>query len=134
MTTQTLVVAAVCFRDAADRILTVRKRGTTAFMLPGGKLEQGEGPDSAALREVQEELGVQISKNDLTLLGSWTAFAANELDTEIDATIYLTGVLISPVASGEIEELRWVHPADSIEPACLLAPLLLDYVFPALAA
>ena len=134
MTTQTLVVAAVCFRDAADRILTVRKRGTTAFMLPGGKLEHGEGPDSAALREVYEELGVEITKDDLTLLGSWTASAANELDTEIDATIYLTGVLISPAASGEIEELLWVHPTDSTEPAFRLAPLLLDFVFPALAA
>ena len=62
MTTQMLVVAAVCFRDAVDRILTVRKRGTNAFMLPGGKLEPGEAPGSAALREVYEELGVEITK------------------------------------------------------------------------
>jgi 8-oxo-dGTP diphosphatase len=134
MTTHTLVVAAVCFRDAADRILTVRKRGTTAFMLPGGKLENGEGPTSAALREVHEELGVQMTRDDLTFLGSWTASAANELDTEVNATIYLSGMAVSPIASGEIEELRWVHPADSTDPAFLLAPLLLDFVFPALAA
>lgn len=134
MTTQMLVLAAVFFRDAADRILTVRKRGTNAFMLPGGKLEPGEAPDSAALREVYEELGVEVTKDDLTLLGNWTAAAANEHNTNIDATIYLSNLVISPVASAEIDELRWVHPTAMIEPAFQLAPLLLDSVFPALAA
>ncbi|BDH55285.1 hypothetical protein [Tsukamurella sp. PLM1] len=42
-----LTVAAVCFRDQTGRVLTVRKRGTDAFMLPGGKLEPGR-PRSTA--------------------------------------------------------------------------------------
>ena len=59
-------MAAVCFRDPADRILTVRKRGTSAFMLPGGKVEHEESPESAVLREVFEELGVELTLDDLT--------------------------------------------------------------------
>ncbi|MDQ4110455.1 MAG: NUDIX domain-containing protein, partial [Actinomycetota bacterium] len=39
-------------------MLTVRKNGTTKFMLPGGKLEPGESAAEAAVREVAEELGV----------------------------------------------------------------------------
>ncbi|SDO50335.1 8-oxo-dGTP pyrophosphatase MutT, NUDIX family [Cryobacterium flavum] len=134
MTTQTLVVAAVCFRDAADRILTVRKRGTGCFMLPGGKSEPGEGSEAAALREVHEELGVTVRSEDLALLGSWTGTAANELDTLVDATVYLSTVVITPVASAEIVELRWVDPTATSEPEFPIAPLLTDFVFPSLAA
>lgn len=134
MATQTLVVAAVCFRDAADRILTVRKRDTSYFMLPGGKFEPGEGSGAAALREVHEELGVTVRSEDLALLGSWTGAAANELDTLVDATVYLSTVVITPVASAEIVELRWVDPTATTAPEFPLAPLLTDFVFPALAA
>lgn len=134
MTTQTLIVAAVGFRDAADRILTVRKRGTSSFMLPSGKSEPGEGSGAAALREVHEELGVTVAWEDLTLLGSWTGAAANELDTLVDATVYLSTVVITPVASAEIVELRWVDPTAKSKPEFPLAPLLIDFVFPALAA
>ena len=134
MTTRTLIVAAVCFRDDADRILTVRKRGTSFFMLPGGKFEPGEGPGAAACREVYEELGVTVAQEDLALLGSWTGAAANELDTLVDATVYLSTVAIAPVASAEIVELRWVNLTAEAEPGFPFAPLLLEFVFPALAA
>ena len=133
MATQTLIVAAVCFRDDSDRILTVRKRGTSSFMLPGGKSEPGEGPEAAALREVHEELGVTVTSEDLALLGSWTGAAANELDTLVDATVYLSTVVIAPVASAEIVELRWADPTAASGPEFPLAPLLIDFVFPALA-
>ena len=47
-------VAAVVFRDAEGRVLTVRKRGTQKFMLVGGKLKPGETAEQAAEREVAE--------------------------------------------------------------------------------
>ena len=56
--TGTFVVAAVAFvRDG--HVLTVRKRGTTRFMLPGGKLEPGESAYAAAVREIREEVGLR---------------------------------------------------------------------------
>ena len=75
-----------------------------------------------------------MGKEDLSLLGNWSAAAANELDTIIDATVYLSSVLIAPIASAEIVELRWVDPTAATEPEFPLAPLLLEFVFPALAA
>ena len=54
------IVAAVV-ADERGRLLLVRKRGTTAFMQPGGKLEPGESPVDALAREIREELGVGIT-------------------------------------------------------------------------
>ncbi|MCK9542523.1 MAG: (deoxy)nucleoside triphosphate pyrophosphohydrolase [Novosphingobium sp.] len=36
---------------------------------PGGKVEAGESPESAAVREIKEELGVAIEPGDLSPMG-----------------------------------------------------------------
>ncbi|TDD94803.1 NUDIX hydrolase [Jiangella asiatica] len=130
MLSHLFVVAAVCFLDDRSRVLTVRKRDTAAFMLPGGKLEPGEDAAAAALREVHEEIGVRLRAADLTELGRWTAAAANEPDAGVAATVYTASLPAPPVAAREIAELRWMHPAHD---GADVAPLLRDHVFPALA-
>jgi len=125
-----IVVSAVVLRDDADRLLTVRKRGTSRFMLPGGKLEAGESAAQAAVRECREELGVELGTGDLRMLGRWQAPAANEAGMTVQATVFehLSVTVTEP--SAELEELRWLDlhaplPDD-------LAPLLRDRVLPTL--
>ena len=57
METGTIRVVAALIRDDAGRVLLVRKRGTTAFMQPGGKRDLGEDDLAALAREIAEELG-----------------------------------------------------------------------------
>ena len=131
--TQLLDIAAVCFVDRRGLLLTVRKRGTRAFMLPGGKIEQTESPRMAAVREVAEELHVSCNPARLSVLGRWDAPAANESDTVLDAHVFICVGEITPVASGEIEEIRWIA-LDGGDAEFPLAPLLVDHVIPALTA
>ena len=56
-----ITVAAIAFVRADGRVLTVRKRGTSRFMLPGGKPEAGEQPMDTAVREIQEEVSVDVT-------------------------------------------------------------------------
>ena len=58
-------VAALILTDGAGRVLTVRKRGTEHFMLPGGKIEPGESSDATAVREAHEELGLVLDAAEL---------------------------------------------------------------------
>lgn len=123
--------------DRQHRVLTVRKRGTDRFMQPGGKPEPDESADQTAVREVGEEIGLQLQSDQLVDMGSFRAAAANEADTVVvchnfmveydDAAQDLLGAL-EPAA--EIAELRWV-PLELLQPADHFAPLLTEQVAPA---
>lgn len=129
----TIRVSGVVLRNEAGHVLTVRKRGTSRFMLPGGKPERDEGPEATAIRECAEELGLGLRTTDLSLLGGFRAPAANEVGRVVESTVYLHPLPGEPTASGEIEEVRWLDPrcARSFSD---LAPLLSDHVVPALLA
>lgn len=123
------VVGAV-IRDAAGRLLTVRKRQTQRFMLPGGKREPGEDDLAALDRELAEELGVRLAS--ATLLGRFEAAAANEPGAVVKSSAYLVEIAGKITVQAEIEELLWVDPAGL--PDVPIAPLLLEQILPALIA
>ncbi|WP_062202327.1 NUDIX hydrolase [Demequina salsinemoris] len=125
-------VVGVVMRDDAGRILTVRKRGTSRFMLVGGKPEPGETPEAAAVREAAEEIRAALDPDALSLLGHFRAPAANEPDHVIESTVFTHPLVAHDEPAAEIEELRWLDPASPLPGD--LAPLLVGYVLPALAA
>jgi len=122
------IVAGV-IRDRGGRVLTVRKRGTSAFMLPGGKRNPGENDLDALSRELGEELGCDLISAEH--LGTYDAPAANEPDTRVYGAIYLADVAGGLSARAEIEELLWIEPKSP--PSVRLAPLLERQVLPRLA-
>ncbi|GLK91309.1 NUDIX hydrolase [Pseudomonas turukhanskensis] len=127
-----LAIAAACLIDAQGRLLLVRKRGTQAFMLPGGKREPGETALAALLRELLEELNLALPSEAFTVLGQFHAPAANEPDTWIDADIFIAPLNQSVAAAAELEELAWLdlHAPERDD----LAPLLRLHVLPRLLA
>jgi len=60
MSDNIISVVAAMIRDEAGRMLVVRKRGTEAFMQPGGKRDAGEDDITALEREIGEELGCRM--------------------------------------------------------------------------
>jgi uncharacterized protein (TIGR00730 family) len=101
-------VTAVALRGEDGRVLTVRKRGTHRFMLPGGKPEAGETDRQAAVRECAEELGVELRVEDLRLVGVFRAEAANEPGYDCEETLFTYPDPVVATAHAEIEEVRWL--------------------------
>ncbi len=67
-----VLVAAVALIDADGRILLAKRpEGKTLAGLwefPGGKVEQGERPETALIRELKEELGIDVEHSCLAPL------------------------------------------------------------------
>ena len=128
-----VTVSAVVLRHPESRhILAVRKRGTTSFMQPGGKPEPGESARDAAIREVREELQVELDPERMTLLGTFDAAAANESGWTVRGTVFVHPPVPEIRPAAEIEEIRWVP--ETAEPARDLAPLMMTRILPALRA
>ena len=124
-------VSAVVLTDTAGRVLMVRKRGTDSFLNPGGKPEPGETPEMCAVRELREELGLELDPEGLLSLGKFRAPAANEADTVVLADVFRVPEPLDrlPEPRSEIEEARFVDPV-SPEPGW--APLFTERILPLL--
>ena len=124
----TIEIVAALIRDEAGRVLLVRKRGTTAFMQPGGKRDRGEDDLAALAREVDEELGCRLVRDSIRPLGEFDAISANEPGWRVRASLYEIEVTGDIVPKAEIDAMVWVDPA---APADIpLAPLTRDHVLP----
>jgi 8-oxo-dGTP diphosphatase len=121
-------VVAAMIRDESGRILVVRKRGTEAFMQPGGKRDAGEDDIAALDREIGEELGCRMVPGSARPLGEFDCVAANEPGWRVKASVYAVNVAGAVVPQAEIAEALWIDPLAPV--SIVLAPLTRDHVLP----
>ncbi len=104
------IALAVPMRDG--RILVARRPegvhlgGTWEF--PGGKIEEGERPDAAARRELQEEAGLRGGEIELLLV-----HAFDYPDRSVRLHVYLVRDPEGEVSADPIREWTWV-PVDGL--------------------
>lgn len=124
----TIRIAAALLIGGDGQTLLVRKRGTQAFMQPGGKIDAGEQPAEALARELHEELNLRIEPGAAVYLGKFSAPAVNEPGFTVEAELFQVQIdePVSPAA--EIEEVRWIDPAG--DGGLVLAPLTRDLILP----
>jgi len=124
----TIRIAAALLIGSDGQTLLVRKRGTQAFMQPGGKIDAGERPADALARELHEELNLRIEPGAAVYLGKFSAPAVNEPGFTVEAELFQVQIdePVSPAA--EIEEVRWIDPAG--DGGLVLAPLTRDLILP----
>ena len=107
-----VVVAAVIER--ADRRLLIgqrRKEDTSPLKweFPGGKMEQGESPETALARELREELGVTLTRS--SEIGR-VQHAYAETATELEIRFFAAAVAEDEVVGTVFEKIAWVLPKE----------------------
>jgi 8-oxo-dGTP pyrophosphatase MutT (NUDIX family) len=105
-----LRIAAAMLARADGRTLMVRKRHTTIFMQPGGKIDSGETNQAALVRGLKEELGISVDIPSLVPLGQFLAPAANEAGVMVDAALFMVQCDQTVRPAAEIEEAIWARP------------------------
>ena len=107
-------------------VLMVRKRGHGEFLIPGGRLEEGEDFPQALFREIHEELECRCKiTRELGEVDGISAFERLPLHIRL-----FEGELCGePRASSEIEEVRWLDLGSREVP---LTPITIQEVVPLL--
>jgi 8-oxo-dGTP diphosphatase len=106
-----VLVAAAALIDANGRVLLAqRPPGKTlagAWEFPGGKIEAGETPEAALVRELKEELGIEVDAASLKPL----AFASHAYETmHLLMPLYECRAWRGEPRSREGQALTWVRP------------------------
>ena len=104
-------IAAAVILGADGKMLLVRKRGTSAFMLAGGKIDAGETEVDALLREIGEELGCGVAAAPEPL-GRFSAPAEHEPGQVVEAELFAVALDGDIRLAAEIEEVAWHDPHD----------------------
>ena len=125
---KTIRIAAALLVRGDGQTLLVRKRDTLAFMQPGGKIDVGEQPAEALVRELHEELNLRVDPSQAVYLGQFSAPAANEPGFTVEAELFKVQVDVAVTPAAEIEEVCWIDPMG--EGDLHLAPLTRDLILP----
>ena len=126
--TNIIRIAAAVLIGPDGRTLLVRKRGTQAFMQPGGKIDAHEQPIEALARELEEELALKIDPVRATYLGHFCAPAVNEPGFEVQAELFLLHIDADVAPAAEIEEVQWIDSRG--DGGLTLAPLTGEVIVP----
>jgi len=94
-------------------ILSTKSYGKNKYYIPGGKRESGETDEQALLREIKEELSVDLDKSTLQFAGTFQAQAHGHTEgTMVKMTCYRATYTGTLKADAEIEEIKWLHYSD----------------------
>src|SRR6266446_5667141 len=130
------VVAAVIERSDRRLLIGQRRKNDTSplkWEFPGGKVQDGESPEVALARELQEELGVSATSGDspswtfppgnshlsgeVSFFRRWPMSNRRSLRSITAATTVLMPVLAFDLRDGRVCRVR-VRPRPARAPAC----------------
>ncbi len=107
-----VLVAAAALIDTDGRVLMASrppgKLMAGLWEFPGGKVDPGETPEAALVREMREELGIDVGESCLAPL----AFASHDYDTfHLLMPLYAVRQWKGAPSPREGQQLRWVRPS-----------------------
>jgi 8-oxo-dGTP pyrophosphatase MutT (NUDIX family) len=105
----------VAWIELADgKVLSTRSKGKDTYYLPGGKREPGESDVETLVREISEELSVQLDPATAVHLGTFEAQAhGHPTGVTVRMTCYTAQYSGTLTAAGEIAEIVWLSATDT---------------------
>lgn len=108
------------------KVLGARSTGKDTYYFPGGKREHGESDAETLVREIEEELSVQILPETIAEFGSFEAPAHGKAEGVLVRMTCLTADFTGELApASEIEELAWLTYKD-IDRVSAVSVIIMD--------
>ena len=98
------------------QVLACQRKRTSRYPLkwefPGGKLEPGETPHDAVVRELKEELEIDAEPAEILLTNEWTypksASEPENFDGRFRVTYFIVRSFTGALVNKTFEQIRWV--------------------------
>ncbi|HEU0156783.1 MAG TPA: 8-oxo-dGTP diphosphatase MutT [Stellaceae bacterium] len=107
-----ILVAAAALVDTDGRVLLAQrppgKSMAGLWEFPGGKVDRGETPEAALIRELAEELGIDVAAS---CLAPFTFASHGYPDFHLLMPLYVCRKWSGIVTAREGQRLAWVRPA-----------------------
>lgn len=104
--------ASVCFLEHGNKFLILQRLPSqyqgNLWGLVGGKIEEGESPESAVVREIQEEVGLAMSQEEIKLLAECTVVIESDTWQTFVYHVQLKDLSVVADNPEEFQNYRWV--------------------------
>jgi 8-oxo-dGTP pyrophosphatase MutT (NUDIX family) len=96
-----------------EKVLSTKTKGRTKFYIPGGKREKGESDEAALIREIKEELTVDLIPETISFFGIFQAPADSHPEgVVVKMQCYGADYNGTLSAASEIEKVDWLGNDD----------------------
>ncbi len=110
------------------KLLGTRSKEKDVYYIPGGKREEGESDKEALIREVREELSIELIPESLKFVNNFKAQAHGKPEgVTLQMTCYSGDFQGGIIPSSEIGEVAWLTYKDK-EGATPMMQLILDWL------
>lgn len=111
-----------------NQLLGARSQGKVLWYIPGGKRDAGESDHETLIREIKEELSVDLVPSTIKYANTFTAQAHGKPEgTIVKVTCYFAEYTGEIKADAEIEEVTWLSHKDKAR-CSSAAMLILDWL------
>ncbi len=98
-----------------NKVLMAKNFYTDKYYIPGGTIEKNETTIETLIREIKEELSVDVIKDSIEYLGTYEDIATTHPDSIVQIRLYLGEVEGELKPDSEVEKLGWFGKDDDWE-------------------
>ena len=123
-----LKVALALIRNS--KVLMAKNFGIDKYYIPGGTIEKNETEMETLIREIKEELNVDLIKDSIRYFGTFEDVATTHPDSIVQVRLYFGDIIGKLKPNSEVEKLAWFGKDDDWE---VLGSVAKTKIMPALA-